>query len=95
MSNDTKATISIFVVICFFLIGFAVYTYADFMVKKNESLIESFNNNEEIYCSKDNNWTLVNKSSDWKLVGYHFIKGNIDYDLIENCEKNHKLGVRK
>ena len=90
MSNDTKATISILVVVIVVILIASAYQYADFMIKKRESLIESFNNNEEIYCSNDSKWMLVSKSQDWKLVGYHFIKDDIVFDY-GNCEKNNKV----
>jgi len=62
----------------------------EFKAEKQESLVESYNNDEEIFCSNDNKWELVNKSKDWKLVGSHFVKENVSYNLAENCEKNDK-----
>lgn len=89
MSNDTKATISILSVALIAFLFFVVFQYFDYMLKKQESLASSYNANEEIYCSKDNNWTIVSKSQDWKLVGYHFVKENVTYEF-GNCEKNNK-----
>lgn len=90
MSNNTKATLSILVVVIVGILIISAYQYADFMVKKQESLIESFYNNEEIYCSNDSKWVLISKSQDWKLVGYHFIKDDLAFDF-GNCEKNNKV----
>ena len=90
MSNDTKAAISIFSICVIFFLLFVGYKWLEYIVNKKESLIESFNNNEEIYCSNDSKWMLVSKSQDWKLVGYHFIKDDIVFDFGD-CEKNNKV----